>query len=229
MGWDNINGLDDSLLQLANEVKMWGEKWDVGAFTLEKVFRKDFTLDIRKFLIFLLIILLFLILTYVIISNERLIELLERLLIRPDSLKTGTGRFDLWENGIEISLGNNFLFGIGRYRGIQLSNLMSMRAERYFHSLYIEVLVSYGIIGLILLIAYLYHKYRMIKEGILYNANLVITKATMAAFLVVSFFESVTRFSIGYADTFGLIFYFSIITLMINTSKSDMSVYIKHK
>lgn len=33
MGWDNINGLDDSLLQLANEVKMWGEKWDVGAFT----------------------------------------------------------------------------------------------------------------------------------------------------------------------------------------------------
>lgn len=32
-GWDNINGLDESLLKLTNETKAWGEKWGVEVLT----------------------------------------------------------------------------------------------------------------------------------------------------------------------------------------------------
>lgn len=81
-----------------------------------------------------------------ILSNENILEIVNKLFIRTDNLKSGSGRFQLWLNGINITIDNNFLLGVGRFKGIELKNIIYDSELNSFHSIYIEIFVTYGII-----------------------------------------------------------------------------------
>lgn len=207
-----------NLLLTFSRTSILGEVVFYISYIVKKIKNKNFRLNTYKFV--LLVISLFIILGVITIiyRSDKIQDFLGTALLRVDSIKTGTGRFKLWSNGINIAINNNILFGIGRYQGIKLNNIMNIIEDRYFHSLYIETLVSFGIIGLISLILFLVKIYKDVSKYSDEKYSLI-TSSSIIAFIVISIFESTTRFSIGYADTMGLIFYFSIPIIMINFFK----------
>jgi len=153
-------------------------------------------------------------------NNSNVNKLINKLFIRADSLESGSGRFTVWKNGLLIFSKYNPLVGVGRYKAIELNKSLFGSDLEYFHSLYIEKMAEHGIIGLITLLFLFKFVWNKIKFSNIDINMKNILKSAFACFAIISIFETTTRFSIGYADTMALIFFFTFIILVSNLKEN---------
>ena len=173
----------------------------------------------NKFLLFSLTFIFALFVIYKLLGNEKAFNMINTLFIRMDTLENGSGRFSVWQNGLRIGSEFDFLFGVGRYKALELNKTLFNNSLEYFHSMYIEKFASNGIVGLRLLIYLL--KFVWNKVSVCINMGYkIILKSALVSFYVFSIFETTTRFSIGYADTTFLIFFFTI-PILISSIKNE--------
>lgn len=161
-------------------------------------------------------------------GSEKIIGMINTMFIRIDTLETGSGRFSVWKHGINIANKYNFLFGVGRYKALELNKLLFNDNLEYFHSLYIEKYATNGLIGLLILFYLIKYVWKKVSNC----SNLkykIILKSTLISFYVFSVFETTTRFSIGYADSVFLIFFFTIPILISNIKYEKTNNIIKDK
>lgn len=175
----------------------------------------------KKILLGLLAMLIIVCCMVVVISNEKYIEVVYRLIIRPDTLETGSGRTIVWKNGIEIAIKNNIVLGVGRFKGIELNKTVYNSDLEYFHSLYVETLVTYGVIGIILMAVLFKFIIKGIKKCFLKEGHKNVLLTAIGVFLVISIFETTTRFSIGYADMMSMIYFITVPIVFSNANKDS--------
>ena len=132
-----------------------------------------------------------------------------KLFIRTDLSDPTAGRMQVWINGISI-FKNNPVIGVGRFQAIHLNNTVYQSSLDQFHNIYIETLVSYGIIGLIGLGYLIVRNIKHVKNSKIDKVTKRLMQSSMIVFLVISFFESTCRFSMGYVDTINMIYFFTI-------------------
>ena len=120
-----------------------------------------------------------------------------------------SGRTKVWANGIEIWQ-NNPLIGVGRFQAININMTIYNSNLNQFHNIYIETLVSYGIVGLVGLAYIIIREMKEVKNSLIDKISKKLMIISIAVFLVISFFETTCRFAIGYVDTLNMIFYFTI-------------------
>ena len=173
-----------------------------------------------KIVVFYAILIVLILLSILILKNQQFMKIIETLFIRADSLESGSGRFDLWKNGLFIFTQFNPFFGVGRFKAIQINKELLGSDLDYFHSIYVEKLACHGIIGILTL----YLLFKIVWKKIAYSnidKNVKdILKAAFICFLIISMFETTTRFSIGYADTMSLIFFFTF-PILVSNLKND--------
>lgn len=173
----------------------------------------------NKMIFTTLLLLAMIVAVCIIISTPKYMNVVEKLFIRSNTLETGSGRTTLWRNAIDLTLNNNWLIGVGRFNALRLNaNLYNSDLE--FHSVYIEVFATYGIIGIIAFILFISSIIKKTTNKYINKGIQNIPKITIIVFLVISIFETVTRFSIGYADMMGLIFFIAL-PLLISNMKVD--------
>lgn len=148
-------------------------------------------------------------------QNQIISDMFSTLFVRTDTLESGSGRFDLWLDSVNIVNRMNPFFGIGRYLGLELNHQIHGSKLTHFHSMYIEKFVSHGIFGVLWLLTLIYIIWRKTKCS--NNITKESIKAAIVAFLMVSIFETTTRFSIGYTDTFFMIFFFTLPQIIANS------------
>ncbi|MGV3055332.1 O-antigen ligase family protein [Streptococcus hyovaginalis] len=183
--------------------------------------RYNYKIGLSKALSIILLIFIVALAILFMLTNDFIINRLNILLFRIDNLESGSGRFDVWRSGFEIGTSNNFVFGLGRYKALELKEKFYHNSLNYFHSIYIEVFVTYGLIGFTMLIMYFRHIIKKISHSSFFGKN--ITYSSIFSFMFICLFESTTRFSIGYADTISLIFFFSI-PILIGNMKTDEDI-----
>lgn len=175
----------------------------------------------NQFILYFLGINVALISIYILINNSNIYELINRLFIRSDTIEGGNGRLSVWQNGISIAMNNNPLFGVGRFKGIEINKILYGSELEYFHSIYVEKFVTHGIVGLAILVfymSYVWKKVCNIKENDYIKSTI---KAFLLSVFIISIFETTTRFSIGYSDFMFLIFVFTIPILISNASNNS--------
>ena len=158
---------------------------------------------------------------YKIKNNEILLMKIDMMFLRTESLQSGSGRFEVWDNGYKIFKNYNFISGVGRYKALNLNRTIYGNSLQYFHSIYFETLAEYGFIGISLLIYLLIFLKNKITTSRIEKEYLFITKASFYSFLFISIFESTCRFSIGYADTIALVYFIAIPILIGNTNNQN--------
>lgn len=174
----------------------------------------------KKILIVSLIILTMITAIIIILNNNQYMQLIDRLFIRSDTLETGSGRTQVWKNGIEMVVNNNIILGIGRFNAIRLNKTLYNSKLEQFHSIYIETFVTYGLTGLIILFVLFKYIMKRIKRSSLdlEYKNILIT--SLFVFMIISIFETTTRFAIGYADIMNMV-YFIVIPIILTTENKE--------
>lgn len=182
-------------------------------FSLNKANRKTKIIYLTLALIFGIIVILVLC-----FLKPELIELLFRL----ESVKNLSGRTAIWENGINLWLENpiNMLFGTGRFNG---NDVLQIRGKTFtqFHNIYLDFLITGGILELCFIIYIYSYVINKIKESNIDIKYKKIYKIAFVTYFIYAFFESVGRFSIGATDTICLIFFISIPLLYSNSTKEN--------
>lgn len=156
------------------------------------------------------------IMVFIFINNDKVNAMINNLFIRVGSLESGSGRFAVWKNGISIFSKYNPIFGVGRYKAIELNQTLYGSKLEYFHSIYVEKLACHGIVGLLTLIYLLRFTWKKIMDSKIDVNVRSLLKSSLISFFVFSIFETTTRFSIGYADSIYLIYFFTIPILISN-------------
>ncbi len=160
--------------------------------------------------------------SYVVIINkypevaEKTTNFVENVLIREGTIKSFTGRDQFWKIAIEVLEENktNMSFGIGRFLAVDL-------IEKYrvtqFHNFYIEALMTGGIMELVFFI--FIHIFTLVKVFIskLDKKYKLFYLSMLISLAIYGMFESMSRFSIGCADTICLIFFITVPLLHSNT------------
>ena len=154
------------------------------------------------------------------IQNEKLYNTINTMFLRTETIGSASGRSEVWRNGITIGSKYNPITGVGRERSIELNNVEFNNSLEYFHSTYIQTYAMYGIFGLMLLIGVLISIISKIKKLPVESRFRASLLAMMFAFVVMSIFETMTRFSIGYADTMGMVFYFTLPLIIVSNKDS---------
>lgn len=126
----------------------------------------------------------------------------------------GSGRIDFWKNGIEQWSNNNvysLLFGKG-YDAVVEDNLREVGLRVFSHNQFIDSLTQYGLINLILLIAFYFYLYQFIELYGRSSPYYRLCRAVFFATLVFCFFQNEMYFI--YAVTFALLVYLMQVTSM---------------
>lgn len=155
----------------------------------------------------------------IITINKDILNTIDDLFIRSETILSGSGRTNIWENVIKIITENNFISGVGRFEAIELLSLEIPRSYSQFHNVIIEMYATGGIIGISAYIFLLYKVFTKIRNSNIYNKYKYTYLSTFIVYLVVSTFEGMSRFSIGYVDTIAMIFYFVIPLMFSNNVK----------
>ena len=136
-------------------------------------------------------------------------ETVNKLFIRTYTISTDSGRIKMWINGIDM-VKSNILTGIGRFKAIMLNNTAYNSRLDQFHSIYVETLVTYGIVGEVCLIYSIVQYIKRIKNSFIDKGEKNIMLIGIITFLIISCFETTCRLSIGYADTITMIYFITI-------------------
>lgn len=151
-------------------------------------------------------------------------EFVENVLIREGTIKNFTGRDIFWKIALEVLQENkiNMSFGIGRFLAI---DLIEEYTVTQFHNFYIEALMTGGIMELAFFI--FIHIFTLIKVLIskIDKKYKLLYLSMLMSLAVYGMFESMSRFSIGCADTLCLVFFVTVPLLHSNTyQKKDVQI-----
>jgi len=172
--------------------------------------------------VFLLSIVLSCNMIILITCNNKLMEFISKFILRSGS--GTTGRTEIWKMGIGVAVNNNIVNGVGYYTGTDLARAQGFQFDQ-FHSLFIDAIVSGGIIELSFIVLVLINIYRQCIKNCVDNGYKKIYIGSMVAILPLGIFESISFFSIGYTDSAFSIFFISIPLLLSNMSNNeDLSV-----
>lgn len=116
----------------------------VNIFKLLKIKRFNFSRQYFKIIIFLAV-LSFIIITIYYYNNELVFKIITN---RINNLSNGSGRYDIWKNGIKIWQ-ENPIFGIG-INNFRYYNKVYFDIPYYMHNTHLEVLVEGGLLGFFL-------------------------------------------------------------------------------
>lgn len=113
----------------------------------------------RKLLLYSVLVFLFLAITYIFAPprTDRLMQLVDRKIVRSNTLESGSGRLPIWNRALELSSERPwFGYGFGSVNSLFLlgyftSVLGSFQGE-YLHNSYLELLLDLGYVGLLLLL-----------------------------------------------------------------------------
>lgn len=152
----------------------------------------------------------------ILLLSTDFLSVINKMFIRTETIKSGSGRFDLWNDAFSIVMNNNLFVSVGRFTAINLNQLLFNSDLNQFHSIYIEKFVTHGLVGLIWLIVLLFMMLKSIIK--LPDCLKSVLLASFISFLFISLFETTTRFSIGYADAMSTIFFFSFPLICSNCS-----------
>lgn len=162
----------------------------------------------KKLVLFIMLGILILI-SVIIIFIPSVMETIDKLFIRTYTINTESGRVKIWLNGIDM-VKNNIFTGLGRFKAIKLNNIIYNSRLEQFHNVYIETLVTYGIMGLIYLIYFIVKFIKKINDSAIDKKQKNIMLISTIVFLVISCFETTCRLSIGYVDTISMIYFITI-------------------
>ena len=143
-------------------------------------------------------------------------------LVRFERIKDLSGRTDIWERGINLLKESpiNVLFGVGRFQGTELLKF-GKKSFSQFHNIYIDSLVTGGIVEL-LFVLYIYgFVIRKIFKSDIEKKYKSLYLTMFITFAIYICFESFGRFSIGASDTLCLIFFVTIPLLHANSSNAE--------
>lgn len=163
----------------------------------------------QKIIVCSILAILVIIVVVLLFTIPEIWETINRLFIRTDLSDPTAGRMKIWKNGIDI-LKNNPVIGVGRFQAIYLNNTVYKSLLDQFHNIYIETLVSYGIIGLTGLGYLIIRNIKKVKNSAIDKVTKRLMLSSIIVFLVISFFETTCRFAIGYVDTINMIYFFTI-------------------
>ena len=149
--------------------------------------------------------------------SPNILGFIDDLFIRSDTITSGSGRVNIWINGIDIVTSENLLSGTGRFQALELLSERIPKGFTHFHNVMIEAYAMGGIIGLIAYIYLIYKIFTKVKNSDMQAKYKKTYLGVFCAYLVVSTLESVTRFSIGYVDTIAILFYM-VIPLMFSNN-----------
>lgn len=140
--------------------------------------------------------------------------------MRFERIKDLSGRTEIWKRGMNLIFENpiNLLFGIGRFEGTEILKF-EKKTFTQFHNIYIDSLVTGGIMELCFIVyIYSFVIRKILKSDIdkKYKKLYIIMFITYAIYIC---FESFGRFSIGCSDTLCLIFFVTIPLLHANSIK----------
>ena len=185
------------------------------------VFIYFLTIDIinkkTKFILLLLGIICLIGIIYLINEvNPSLIQKLGRF----DRIKDLSGRTDIWARGINLLKENpiNMLFGVGRFQGAEILKF-EKKSFSQFHNIYIDSLVTGGIMELIFVLYIYGFVVRKVFKSDIDKKYKKLYLAMFITFAIYICFESFGRFSIGSSDTLCLIFFVTIPLLHANSCK----------
>ena len=141
---------------------------------------------------------------------------------RFDRIKDLSGRTDIWERGINLVLENpiNLIFGVGRFQGTELL-VFKTKTFSQFHNIYIDSLVTGGIMLLVYILYIYYFVIRKLKDSNIDKKYRALYVAMFITFVIYICFESFGRFSIGASDTLCLVFFVAIPLLHANSIKKN--------
>lgn len=141
--------------------------------------------------------------------------LINKMFIRGESISNASDRTDIWNMGLDVAMNNNFITGLGYFSAQEIAKGMGFEYTQ-FHSLYVDTLVSGGVVELALLAYIFYFLIKKIKESEIDRKMKYNFYAMYVAFIILSIFESCSFFSIGYVDTIFTIYFITIPILYSN-------------
>ncbi len=174
---------------------------------------------------------IFIVLSFVVISAVVLIAIilffpevwnkLNSMFFRIEHVKNLSGRTDIWNVGINLLIQNpiNFLFGVGRFYSTSLLHFET-KTFTQFHNIYLDILLTSGLIGLVYF-SFIY--YNVIRKIIKSNLSKKLKRMYICMYItygIYILFESCGRFSVGASDTLCLIFFITIPLLHSNSIKN---------
>ncbi|EIA24064.1 O-antigen polymerase family, partial [Candidatus Arthromitus sp. SFB-2] len=143
----------------------------------------------NKWIVILFFIVCCLFSVYLLINNDLLIRLLN-------------GRYEIWEQVLSI-VKDNILFGYSKTDSINILANSTIRflsgvREGGTHNTFLDILLSYGIIALILFVSfisvYLVKVYTILKKNI-DKFNYIVLYSAVLSFLFIGMFESVLLYT----------------------------------
>ncbi len=185
-------------------------------------------IKIRYKLLILVICVILAVLSFIIVYKyvPKLAESIDKVFIRSQSLKNLTGRTVIWKTGIDLVNKDikSLIFGVGRFIGIKAldENVYIYEKITQFHSFYIDMLVTGGLMELLYLLSiYMVVVRRIIKSSMdkKYKSLYI---SIFISYAIYCSCESLSRFSIGCADTVCLIAFISIPLLHANSIKENI-------
>ena len=156
------------------------------------------------------------------IGLSQKMDIVENALVINDArVKNLSGRKEIWKSGLEVlnSSPINYIFGVGRINSIQILKRFEDRNYTEFHNLYLEIILTGGLIEL-LYICFIYVS--IIKKILKSDLKIIFKKIYMIMYMMYAMyimFESLGKFSMGPNDTLCLIFLISIPLLHANSIK----------
>lgn len=154
--------------------------------------------------------------------SKKITSFVDNVLVRKYSIKTFTGRDIFWKIAEDILVKDktNMFFGIGRFLAVDLIDGYNVTQ---FHNFYIEALMTGGIMELVFFIfIHIFTLVKVLKSKIdkkykMFYLSMIISLG------VYGMFESMSRFSIGCADTLCLIFFITVPLLHSNTYQNKFN------
>lgn len=186
--------------------------------TTNKISKKN---KIKLFIV--LILLGIAMLTIIYNFMPKAVQTIEKVFIRKSTIKNFTGRSTIWSVGIGLITQNiaTFIFGVGRFIGIKALDTTQYASVTQFHSFYVDMLVTGGIMELLYL---LFIYFTVIRKVVKSNIDTKYKRIYISVFISYAIYclcESLGRFSIGCADTVCLITFISIPLLHANSITNE--------
>lgn len=125
-------------------------------------------------------------------------------------------RFDLWKVALSLLRIEELIFGVGQFTAIKYANEIGI-TQSQFHSIYIDIILSGGLVLLLLfiiLMGYLVRNALVIIKKDFNTGNFLITM--LISISIYSIFESVNYFQMGYVATLFTIYSITIPSMYYN-------------
>ena len=148
-------------------------------------------ISLRKYIPLIAAIFIFIFIFIFISSYMDIVDkVLEMINKRVSTASSGSGRFEIWSNGLDL-FQDNFFTGIGLYN-FRYYNLHYFNDAHYMHNTHLEVLVEAGIIGFtVYVVFHLLLFYQLVKICIHNKTNIYLLLSYMSMIIQLSVLSAI--------------------------------------